>query len=76
VQLASTIFGTINSGELGHNYKSCKQPLNPNRKRWKPKTRKPKKHGSQAAKHMYKLLYMLLLRLKEKNDIHIQLTNN
>jgi hypothetical protein len=37
-----------NCGGLGHNWKSCKQPLNPNRKRWKPKTRKPKKDGGQA----------------------------
>jgi hypothetical protein len=32
-----------NRGGLGHNYKSYKQPLNPNRKRWKPK-----KDDSQA----------------------------
>ena len=33
---------------LGHNYKGCMQPLNPDRKRWKPKKYKSKKEGSQA----------------------------
>ena len=37
-----------NCGRLGHNYKGCKQPLNPDWKRWKPKKYKSKKDGSQA----------------------------
>ncbi|XP_059461967.1 uncharacterized protein LOC132190960 [Corylus avellana] len=37
-----------NCGGLGHNYKGCHLPLNPDRKRWKPKKYKPKKDAAQA----------------------------
>jgi hypothetical protein len=41
-----------NFGGLGHNYKGCHLLLNPNEKRWKPKTIKKK---NDAAKTQVKL---------------------
>ena len=41
-----------NCGGLGHNYKGCHLPLNPDQKRWKPKTYKKK---NDAAKTQVKL---------------------
>ncbi|XP_059458345.1 uncharacterized protein LOC132187941 [Corylus avellana] len=37
-----------NCGGLGHNYNVCLVPLNPDRKRWKPKKYKPTNDATQA----------------------------
>ena len=49
-----------NYGGLRHNYKGCQLPLNPDRKRWKPKKYKSKQDGSQAQVKLRLLLTCII----------------